>query len=382
MKLKLKPGIIDRYMLRQFIQTFAICFISLTGLYIVFDGFTNLEKFIECAEQNKIGLFSLIASYYSYQTLFFFDLTAAMLAMTAAMFTITWIQRHNEMTALLAAGVSRIRVAMPVVIAAGVVALLGTANRELIMPHFRFELNRTPYDLLGNKDMAMYPRMDGVTNILIDGSKTVASQRKIISPNFIFPTSISDYCEQITASEAFYQKAKGDLPAGYILKGVQEPKDLDEKPSLEVGGLPVVITPHDRPDLLKSHECFVASDVDLDMIITKGAYASTVDLVHSLHNPSLALGRDVETGIHARILRPFSDLTLLFLGLPLVLTRDNRNIFVAIGLCVLVVSIFVIFSMSLQGLATSHLISPHFAVWAPLFIFVPIAVWMGHKMVW
>jgi lipopolysaccharide export system permease protein len=187
---------------------------------------------------------------------------------------------------------------------------------------------------------------------------------------------------QITASEAFYQKAKGDLPAGYILKGVQEPKDLDEKPSLEVGGLPVVITPHDRPDLLKSHECFVASDVDLDMIITKGAYASTVDLVHSLHNPSLALGRDVETGIHARILRPFSDLTLLFLGLPLVLTRDNRNIFVAIGLCVLVVSIFVIFSMSLQGLATSHLISPHFAVWAPLFIFVPIAVWMGHKMVW
>ena len=395
MKLKLKPGIIDRYMLRQFIQTFVICFISLTGLYVVFDAFTNLEKFIECAENNHVGLFSLVASYYSYQTLFFFDLTAGMLALTAAMFTITWIQRHNEMTALLAAGVSRIRVATPVMVAAAVIALLGTANRELVMPHFRFELNRTPYDPLGNKDMAMSPRIDGMTNIMIDGKKTVASERKIVAPNFLLKEPLAGYYkdDHIVAAEAYYQRAQGDLPAGYLLKGVSEPKNIDKEPSLVVGDQLVVLTRskqdqrgrRDRSglsDFLESGECFVASGVDLDMIITKGAYASTPDLVRSLHNPSLGLGRDVETGIHARIMRPFSDLTLLFLGLPLVLTRDNKNIFVAIGLCVAVVSVFVLFSMSMQALATSHWISPQFAVWTPLFIFVPIAVWMGHKMTW
>lgn len=381
MKLKLKPGIIDRYMLRQFIQTFAICFISLTGLYIVFDAFTNLEKFIDCAEKNQIGLFSLIAEFYSYRVLFFFDLTAGMLALTAAMFTITWIQRHNEMTALLAAGVSRIRVAMPVVIAAAVIALAGTANRELVMPHYRFELMRTPYDLLGKKGMAMRPRMDGTTGIFINGNKTIASERKIVGPSFVFTGSFSDYCEEISASEAYYQKAQEGLPAGYLLKGVRQPKDLKEMPSLMAGDRPIVITPHDNPALLKPNECFIASDVDLDMIMTEGAYASTPELIQSLHNPSLDLGPGVETSIHSRIVHPFSDLTLLFLGLPLVLTRDNRNVFVAIGFCVAVVSIFVLMTMSMQVFATAYIISPHFAAWAPLFIFVPIAVWLGHRMV-
>src|SRR5437773_40745 len=37
--------ILDRYLLRQFLQTFAYCFISLAGLYIVIDAFNKLDKF-------------------------------------------------------------------------------------------------------------------------------------------------------------------------------------------------------------------------------------------------------------------------------------------------------------------------------------------------
>ena len=37
--------IIDRYILRQFVQTFLFCFLSLTGLYVVFGAFTNLDSF-------------------------------------------------------------------------------------------------------------------------------------------------------------------------------------------------------------------------------------------------------------------------------------------------------------------------------------------------
>ncbi len=42
--------IIDRYLLRQFLHTFSICFLSLTGIFIVFDAFTNLEAFMHCAK--------------------------------------------------------------------------------------------------------------------------------------------------------------------------------------------------------------------------------------------------------------------------------------------------------------------------------------------
>ena len=41
--------ILDRYLLRQFLQVFFICFCSMTGLFIVIDGFGSLEEFISYA---------------------------------------------------------------------------------------------------------------------------------------------------------------------------------------------------------------------------------------------------------------------------------------------------------------------------------------------
>ena len=54
-----------------------------------------------------------------------------MISLIAAMFTVTWIQRHNEMTALMAAGISRVRVVRPVIIACVVLAALTAAGREV-----------------------------------------------------------------------------------------------------------------------------------------------------------------------------------------------------------------------------------------------------------
>jgi lipopolysaccharide export system permease protein len=62
--------IIDRYLLRQFLQTFVICYLSLMGLYVVFDAFTNLEQFLEKGAKSG-GVVGLIVSFYSYQSVAF-----------------------------------------------------------------------------------------------------------------------------------------------------------------------------------------------------------------------------------------------------------------------------------------------------------------------
>ena len=62
------------------------------------------------------------------------------------------------------------------------------------------------------------------------------------------------------------------------------------------------------------------------------------------------------------------------------LTRENRNVFLAIGLCLFVVTIFVLATIALQHLGTTLLIPPHLAAWAPLMIFVPLAVGMAGSM--
>src|SRR5512136_2424643 len=96
--------IMDRYLLRHFLQSFAICFCCFAGLYVVFDAFTNLDSFFRAADKQG-RLLEVMASYYGCRMFWVFDRTVGVLALTAAMFTATWIQRHNELTALMAAGI-------------------------------------------------------------------------------------------------------------------------------------------------------------------------------------------------------------------------------------------------------------------------------------
>ena len=64
------------------------------------------------------GLLAVMADYYGYRSLSFFDTHGHMLTLIAAMFTVTWIQRHNELTALEAAGMPKARIVRPVIMAA------------------------------------------------------------------------------------------------------------------------------------------------------------------------------------------------------------------------------------------------------------------------
>src|SRR5215212_11739008 len=130
------PTIIDRYMLRQFVQVLIICLMSLIGLYIVIDAFSHLDHFIDYAGKHG-NLIKIMGAYYAYRSIWFFNLMSGVLTLIAVMFTVTWIQRHHEMTALLAAGISRTRVLRPVLMAAILVSLAAAANREIVMPNIR-----------------------------------------------------------------------------------------------------------------------------------------------------------------------------------------------------------------------------------------------------
>ncbi|MDY0168255.1 MAG: LptF/LptG family permease [Thermoguttaceae bacterium] len=374
--------IIDRYMLQQFLKTFVVCYLSLTGLYIVFDAFTNLEEFIRCGEKAG-GLFQLMTSFYGYKAILFFDRTAGLLILVSVMFTVSWIQRHNEMTALMAAGIPRVRVVAPLIVAAVVITFMAAGNRELVIPRFRDEMARKPSDLIGDKGQALDARYDNRTDILMRGDRTYADRKRIERPSFLLPRDLRHYGKQIVAEDAFYLPPEGDRPGGYLFEGVSQPRDLGERQSLELDGQPVVITPLDAPDWLKPDQCFVFSDITFDQL-TGGRmfreFASTAQLIRALHNASLDFGADVRVAIHTRMVTPLLDMTLLFLGLPLVVARQNRNVFLAIALCAGVTTLYLLTIIGSQHLGAMLVVSPALGAWLPLIVFVPVAVTLANAM--
>jgi lipopolysaccharide export system permease protein len=371
--------IIDRYLLRQFFKTFLICFLSLMGLYVVIECTTNMDKFLSCGEKMG-GALKFIATYYGYRTFAFFDLTNSMLVLISVMFTVSWIQRNNELTALMAAGVSRVRVVMPLIVAAVVINILAAANRELIIPRFREELSRRPQDLIGDQAQELASRYDNQTDVLITGKYSYAENMRIELPDFRMPPSLTQYGKQVRADNAYYKPPEGDRPGGYLFDKVREPKYLDTRPSLLWEGRRVLITPLDQPEWLKPDQCFIASNLDFDQLPSGKQYSSTAQLIAGLNNSSVGYDAKVRVTVHSRIVPPFLDITLLFLGLPLVVRRESHNVFLAIGMCMGLTTIFSLTIIGMQQLGSSSLISPAFASWGPLLIFVPAAVAVCHSM--
>ncbi|MEX0936901.1 MAG: LptF/LptG family permease [Pirellulales bacterium] len=366
--------IIDRYLLRQFVQSLLICFCSLTGLYIVIDAFANLDQFIEHADQQG-SLLAVLGDFYAYQSLAFFDRTSGILALIAAMFTLTWIQRHNELTALLAAGVPKLRVIRPIIIAALCVSLVATIARELVIPQVRHKIARDIDDLSGESAQQLQPRYDNHTDILLGGETTIRRGKRISAPSFMLPYGLDQYGRQLSAEEAVYREANEDHPAGYLLRKVIEPESICQQPTLLKDEKPVIITPPDAP-WLEPQECFVVSGVSFEMIeggATWRDFSSTGELIRGLASSGVDFGADVRVAVHMRFVQPLLDCTLLLLGLPLVLSR-GRNVFVAIGLCVLVGGGFMLVVLACQALGTGSWISPALAAWMPLMIFAPLAI--------
>lgn len=373
--------IIDRYVLRTFVRVLVVCFVSLTGLFIVIDVFANLDEFLGLAErQGNLAL--VLCAYYGPRALTFFDRTSALMAVVAATFTVTSLQRGNELAALMAAGIPKIRIVRPLIGGVIVVSLLAAASRECLIPRYRDRLIRNVQDWQGTSERQLHPRYDNRTEILIGGRYSVAAEKRIRQPSFRLPRGLGRFGSQLVAQDAWYRPPTGDRPGGYLLTGLEQPVNIAQMPSFYAGKIPVLLTAADTA-WLQRDQCFVVSEVTFEQLLEGNAwrhFSSTPELVAALHNPSLDFGADVRVTVHARFVQPLLDVTLFFLGLPLVIARQSRNIFVAAGLCLLVVTAFFLVLLTCHALGTNYLLNPSLAAWTPLLIFVPAARWIATSL--
>jgi Predicted permease YjgP/YjgQ family. len=63
----------------------------------------------------------------------------------------------------------------------------------------------------------------------------------------------------------------------------------------------------------------------------------------------------------------------VLLGLPLVLSRNSRNIFLAAGLCAVLVAVVYLVVLTCHGLGSNYLLDPLLATSIPLVLFGPLA---------
>jgi lipopolysaccharide export system permease protein len=375
--------ILDRQRYWAFLKAYAICFTSLVGLYVVIDAFSNFDEFTKRAT-GASELFEVMGRYYLIHMSEFYDRLCGVISMMAAIFTVTWLQRNNELLAMLAAGVSTQRVIRPVIISALIVSCLAVANQELIIPKYAEDLQKS-HDDDGSRKVFVSGRYDD-NWVYLHGSEADRSQQTILSFNATFPVEVFGAIREIEARQARYipeNDTRSPLKRGWLLRGAHlnlpitddqlEKSVLVKLPNAK--GFPPPVG--DIQDL-GGETYFLYSGISFDAVTRRRQwyqYAPTLELVQGLSDRANEPEKlDIAVFLHNRIMRPFLALALLFVSLPLVLGGYGRNMFIGLGLSLGTSAVFYGVLFMVQYLGSHAVITPEFSAWAPLIAFGTLAV--------
>ncbi len=345
-------GLLDRCMIYGYVKSYVVCLVSLMGLFIVVDLFTNLDDFTQ--QHNGMGeSLRHICLYYANMTPRIFDRLCEAIVLLAAMFTVAMTQRNNELLPLLSAGVSTRRVVAPVLLSACAMLVTSVANQEFVLPNIDVFLVENRSNLDGGKKIEVKSVYDSnrihISGLLADKkTETVEKFFCVIPPNLG-----RDALATLQAELAYYvPPADGPHTGGWLLTRTQPPV-------LENWAHHEILDPIDEG------RYFLYSDIDFQNAIRSKnwfVYMTTWHLLEEMNRPGNPQQAALAVVFHQRLTRPILGMILVFMGLGVILRDQTRNVFISAGMCLVLCAVFFGACITSQYLGNNEHLSPR---WPP-----------------
>lgn len=361
------PTTVDRQLIYSFLKAYCFCMVSLLGMYVVIDLFMNLDDFSQ-PNETFVEALEHIATYYAFKLTLIFDRLCEAIALLAAMFTIAWMQRNNELLPLLSAGVSTRRVVLPVLLAAIGTLGLSAVNQELLLPNIDSFYVEHRSDPEGVKVTGVKGARDR-NGTHLSGKRAYKKDLLITDFTAVVKHQRSDTVLHLQAKEARYVPPGDTQFSGGWMLLQTTPAEFDVDRLREVG-IELI-----EPGAYFIHTTFV----DFEMMTRSknwDKYVSTwqlKDLMGHIDSTQLA---SVAVVFHMRLTRPLLGMVLVILGLAVILRDQNRNIFISAGLCVVLGGFFYGACITCKYLGDFEYLSPALAAWLPVLSFGPLSLAM------
>ena len=132
---KLKPGIIDFYIIKKFLGTFFFSLVLILGIAVIFDFSEKIDDFIE----KQAPLKAVIFDYYLNFIPYFATLFAPMFVFISVIFFTSKMAINTEIIAILNSGMSFRRLLVPYFISAALIAAFTFILTNFVIPHSNIE---------------------------------------------------------------------------------------------------------------------------------------------------------------------------------------------------------------------------------------------------
>ncbi len=349
--------IIDRYVLRHLLMSYGICAASILGLFVLIDVLSNLERLLA-----KGPFLTVMGDYLVAAVPLAYCQIAPGTFLMAAMFTLSSLNRSNELLALRASGVSIYRVLSPIIVASLLAAGIMAAVQEMVIPAQADTIRRMGKD----KPVSSVILSDTGGNVFKVARYFPADKRaEDMVVTVFYPNGSKHWSFHATAAQ-FDRDRKG-----WVLHKVRM-YTHDEAGRLQVAldrksglRLPYVAYPEYlfRTDIVPSD--IESADRDVN-------YLTFAQLNSQYHRQKYLPHLRVK--LHSRIASPLACFVLLLLGVPFALRTGRKALLLNVAVCIAAASAFFVVTFYFADMGADGRISPIAAAWLPVVIFTAIGL--------
>jgi lipopolysaccharide export system permease protein len=344
-----RPGTLDRYVLRRFAAIYISNLLSFTLIFVLVDAVMHFEDFAKRRETFVESLVACLRYYAAVTPLVYCQILGPVVAVSAALFTVTTLQRANELVPILAAGRSLRRAFLPILgaslVISGVIFIIQetwiprtiTAIREAVESREGADVYRNVnYGDSANGNLVTFRRYNWferkAEGVVVLPISSRPSRRLLIqagSAEWIPPSRPAGAGHWVLRSCAVQEYDAGGHIVTRPPAGGQGPPRLYE----EVAEM-------------RLDTSLIPEDIETRKEDT--VYMSLGALRHKArHSPDQAMWT---LKLYSRFVFPLTNFVLILLGLPVIVHFGNRNIFFGAIVAVFIATAYFIVNSIAQDL--------------------------------
>ena len=356
--------ILDRHLVKQFLQTIFFGLIAFTLIFVVIDMMENLDDFID----QNVGA-SVILHYYFVFSPDIIKLITPIAVLFGALFTAGKAAQLSELTAIKASGVSMYRFMLPFLITAFFISIFSIYFAGYLVPM----ANKTKLNIEMNYLKKGF-NYSG-SNIFFQDSKT-----RIVNISY-FDNSI------LQANRVSIQGFdKNDITKmDYRIDAVRMNYDTVSHTWIAINGIERIF--HKNSE---TADYFKRMDLDSlnftpSELLTKQQKPEEMDLGelrNSIETQQRA-GNDATNSLieyYSRLSFPMASLVIVLFGLPISTNKRRGGLAVQVGINILITFIYLVFMKISQAFGKNGALNPLLTAWFANLIFLAAALFSLVRM--
>lgn len=369
--------LLDRYLLRELLVPLGYCLSGFLLLWVTADLVNELGSL----QANKLGVRD-IAAYYLVQAPGFLVLGMPIALLLALLYALTSHARHNEITAIRAAGVSLWRLCLPYLVVGLVCSLVVLALNELWVPDSADRADRiknhraSPSDTQTLTNVCFNNSRDGrLWRIGVYEPKTGEMARPVVEQTERDGSAITLQADRAVRTNGVWTFFGHVQRYRTVARGNALPTRLPETNSLA------------RPDFSETPEQ-IKSEIRISGMIStlptrgvKRADLPIAEIVNYLRlHPHPEQGALLFTKLHGRLAVPWTCVVVVLIAIPFGAATGRRNVFVGVASSILIFFAYYVLQQLCLALGAGGHVPAWLAGWFPNLAFGAVGLWLTARV--